>query len=108
MKQKKLILVKLIGIGNDESKRINNDDKDENYNKNKNFNITYFPTDDLELNLTRNYSNMDTKYANSLTLEQYKNNPNQAPADIYGNTFNEQYLKTKRERMDHLYQKDDF
>lgn len=30
MKQKKLILVKLIGIGNDESKIINNDDKDEN------------------------------------------------------------------------------
>ena len=30
MKQKKLILVKLIGIGNNESKRINNDDKDEN------------------------------------------------------------------------------
>lgn len=30
MKQKKLILVKLIWIGNDESKRINNDDKDEN------------------------------------------------------------------------------
>ena len=28
MKQKKLILVKLIGIGNDESKRINNDDSD--------------------------------------------------------------------------------
>lgn len=28
MKQKKLILVKLIGIGNDESKRINNDDDD--------------------------------------------------------------------------------
>ena len=25
-----MILVKLIGIGNDESKRINNDDKDEN------------------------------------------------------------------------------
>lgn len=30
MKQKELILVKLIGVGNDESKRINNDDKDEN------------------------------------------------------------------------------
>ena len=30
MKQKKLILIKLIGIGNDESKRINNDDKYEN------------------------------------------------------------------------------
>lgn len=30
MKQKKLILVKLIGIGNNESKRINNDDKNEN------------------------------------------------------------------------------
>lgn len=32
MKQKKLILVKLIGIGNDESKRINNGNKDENNN----------------------------------------------------------------------------
>lgn len=29
MKQKKLILVKLIGIGNDENKRINNDNKNE-------------------------------------------------------------------------------
>lgn len=30
MKQKKLILVKLIGIGNDESKRINNNKDEDN------------------------------------------------------------------------------
>lgn len=42
MKQKKLILVKLIGIGNDESKRINNNkdeddsiEKDYKYNEDK-------------------------------------------------------------------------
>ena len=91
----KIIANALIDYTSTDGTRVDlNDDKDENYNKNKNFNITYFPTDDLELNLTRNYSNMDTKYANSLTLEQYKNNPNQAPADIYGNTFNEQYLSS--------------
>ena len=33
MKQKKLILVKLIGIGNDESKRINNKDEDDSIEK---------------------------------------------------------------------------
>lgn len=33
MKQKKLILVKLIGTGNNESKRINNDDKDDSIEK---------------------------------------------------------------------------
>ncbi|MFI8038428.1 GTP cyclohydrolase II, partial [Acinetobacter baumannii] len=30
------------------------------------------------------------------------------PLTVGRNPFNEQYLKTKRERMDHLYQKDDF
>ena len=30
------------------------------------------------------------------------------PLTVGGNPLNEQYLKTKRERMDHLYQKDDF
>lgn len=38
MKQKKLILVKLIGTGNDESKRINNDDKDDSIKKDYKYN----------------------------------------------------------------------
>ena len=85
----KIIANALIDYTSTDGTRVDlNDDKDENYNKNKNFNITYFPTDDLELNLTRNYSNMDTKYAGSLTLEEYKNNPNKA------NSFTEQYLSS--------------
>ncbi len=65
-----------------------NNDKDENYNKNKSFNITYFPTDDLELNLTRTYSNMNIKYAGKLTFDEYKDNPNKA------NSFTEQYFRS--------------
>lgn len=39
MKQKKLILVKLIGIGNDESKRINNNkDEDDSIKKDYKYN----------------------------------------------------------------------
>ena len=85
----KIIANALIDYTSTDGTRVDlNDDKDENYNKNKNFSVTYFPTDDLELNLTRNYSNMDTKYAGSLTLEEYKNNPNKA------NSFTEQYLSS--------------
>lgn len=53
-----------------------NNERNENYNKNKKINITYFPTDNLELNLSRSYSNMNTKYGKSISLEQYKQNPN--------------------------------
>lgn len=85
----KIIANTLIDYTSTDGTRVDlNDDKDENYNKNKNFNIIYFPTDDLELNLARNYSNMDTKYAGSLTLDEYKNNPNKA------NSFTEQYLSS--------------
>ena len=38
MKQKKLILVKLIGIGNDESKIINNKDEDDSIKKDYKYN----------------------------------------------------------------------
>lgn len=38
MKQKKLILIKLIGIGNDESKRINNKDEDDSIKKDYKYN----------------------------------------------------------------------
>ncbi len=85
----KIIANALIDYTSTDGTRVNlNDDKDENYNKNKNFNLIYFPTDDLELNLTRNYSNMNIKYAGKLTLDEYKNNPNKA------NSFNEQYLSS--------------
>ncbi|PUE63422.1 TonB-dependent receptor [Arcobacter caeni] len=65
-----------------------NDDKDENYNKNKKVGITYFPTDNLELNLSRSYSNMNTKYADSLTLSDYNNNINKTTG------FTEQYFSS--------------
>lgn len=63
-------------------------EKDENYNKNKKINVTYFPTDDLELNLSRSYSNMDTKYANSISYDNYKNNINST------SSFTEQYFRS--------------
>ncbi|MFA9238888.1 MAG: TonB-dependent receptor domain-containing protein [Candidatus Paceibacteria bacterium] len=85
----KIIANALIDYTSTDGTRVDlNDDKDENYNKNKNFNLIYFPTDDLELNLTRNYSNMNINYAGSLTLDEYKNNPNKA------NSFTEQYFNS--------------
>lgn len=63
-------------------------EKDENYNKNKIFNLIYFPTDNLELRLGRTYSNMNIKYGGSLTLVEYKSNPNQS------NKITEQYFKS--------------
>ena len=40
--------------------------------------------------------------------DQGVNVVDRVPLTVGRNPFNEQYLKTKRERMDHLYQKDDF
>ncbi|ADG93503.1 TonB-dependent receptor plug [Arcobacter nitrofigilis DSM 7299] len=65
-----------------------NGDKDKNYKRNKNINLIYFPVDNLELRLGRTYSNMNIKYGGSLTLEQYKNNPNQV------SSFTEQYFRS--------------
>ncbi|WP_072680632.1 TonB-dependent receptor [Arcobacter sp. LA11] len=62
--------------------------KDEKRNKNKNINLIYFPTDDLELRIGRTYSNMDIKYAGSLSLDEYKANPNQSSG------FTEQIFKS--------------
>lgn len=63
-------------------------EKDENYNKNKKIGITYFPTDNLELNLSRSYSNMDTNYANPISLLDYQNNINKTSG------FTEQYFRS--------------
>lgn len=46
MKQKKLILVKLIGIGNNESKRINNKDEDDSIKKDYKYNEDKCNNDD--------------------------------------------------------------
>ncbi|WP_066407512.1 TonB-dependent receptor [Aliarcobacter skirrowii] len=60
----------------------------ENYIKNKNFNFIFTPTDNLELSLGRDYSNMNIKYGNHISLEQYKNNPNITSG------FTEQYFSS--------------
>ena len=70
------------------TRAISDGSKDENYNRNKNLNLIYFPTDNLELRLGRTYSNMNIKYGGSLTLDEYKDNPNKA------NSFTEQYFRS--------------
>ncbi|OCL86977.1 Vitamin B12 transporter BtuB precursor [Aliarcobacter thereius] len=65
-----------------------NGNTNENYIKNKNFSLVFTPTDNLELSLARTYSNMNTKYGNSITLDQYKNNPNLTSG------FTEQYFSS--------------
>ena len=62
----------------DGTRSLTSGEKDENYNKNKNVNIIYFPIDSLELRAGRTYSNMNIKYGGSLSLAQYKANPNHA------------------------------
>jgi iron complex outermembrane receptor protein len=47
--------------------------KDNSYSKNKLINIQYFPNDDLELRAKRTFSNINVKYANSLTLNEFNN-----------------------------------
>ncbi|MDX4012556.1 TonB-dependent receptor [Aliarcobacter skirrowii] len=66
-----------------------NEKTNENYIKNKNFSIIFTPIENLELNLVRTYSNMNLNYANPITLDQFKNNPNLSP-----NGFNEQYFSS--------------
>ncbi|WP_418187340.1 TonB-dependent receptor [Aliarcobacter lanthieri] len=53
-----------------------NENKDENYIKNKNFSLVFTPIESLELSLGRTYSNMNTKYGNSITLQQFNENSN--------------------------------
>lgn len=65
-----------------------NDEKNDNYNKNKKIGVTYFPIDELELNLSRSYSNMNTKYGSSITLDDYENNINRT------SYFTEQYFRS--------------
>ncbi|OCL82799.1 TonB-dependent receptor [Arcobacter porcinus] len=66
-----------------------NEKTNENYIKNKNFSLIFTPIENLELSLARTYSNMNINYANSITLDQFKNNPN-----LSSNGFSEQYFSS--------------
>ncbi len=72
----------------DGDRQLNNTEKNNNYNRNKKFDITYFPTNNLEIRAARSYSNMNIKYGGSLTLDQYNQNPTQA------SSFTEQYFNS--------------
>ncbi len=62
--------------------------KDENYIKNKSLDIKFFPTNDLEFRAKRSFSNLNTKYAKSLTLAEYKDNI------LKDKGFTEQYMSS--------------
>lgn len=70
----------------DGSIEASNNEKDENYVKNKNFSLVFTPTDSLELNLSRTYANMNTKYAGPISLNDYKKDPH------YTGYLTEQYF----------------
>ncbi|PRN00679.1 TonB-dependent receptor [Aliarcobacter cryaerophilus] len=73
----------------DGSIKDNSGNSDENNIRNMNFSVVFTPTDNLELSVARTYSNMNINYANPITLDQFKNNPNLSP-----NGFNEQYFSS--------------
>ena len=66
-----------------------NSKENDNYIKNKSISLVFTPIDSLELSLSRTYSNMNTKYGNPITLEQYKKDPSFSP-----NGFSEQYFSS--------------
>ncbi|MGJ0298194.1 TonB-dependent receptor [Aliarcobacter cryaerophilus] len=69
--------------------RDTNSKENDNYIRNKSFSLVFTPIDSLELSLSRTYSNMNTKYGNPITLEQYKKDPSFSP-----NGFSEQYFSS--------------
>lgn len=62
--------------------------KDENYIKNKSLEIKLFPSNDSELRAKRSFTNLNTKYPNSLTLAEYNNNI------LKDKGFTEQYMSS--------------
>ncbi len=62
--------------------------KDENYIKNKSLEIKLFPSNDSELRAKRSFTNLNTKYPNSLTLAEYNNNI------LKDKGFTEQYVSS--------------
>ena len=61
-------------------------DKDENSLTTGTLNITYLPSDALELRAGASFARTDVIYASYLTLDEYNNNPKQAGATNWGAT----------------------
>lgn len=66
----------------DGSRETTSNEYGKNYNRNKYINLTYFPTNNLELRLGRNYSNMNIFYSGSISLDSYENNPHRASTNF--------------------------
>lgn len=61
-----------------------NGNKDEKSLVNGAFNLAYTPSSDLEIRLGGDFSNMDTIYGGSITLNEYNENPSQQGTVDYG------------------------
>jgi iron complex outermembrane recepter protein len=72
----------------DGSIKDNRGNSDENNIRNMNFSVVFTPIEELELSLSRTYSNMTTNYARPISLKQYNEDPNRTSG------FNKQYLSS--------------
>ncbi|MDD3462975.1 MAG: TonB-dependent receptor [Sulfurospirillaceae bacterium] len=69
--------------------------RDESDNTNKGFNTTFSPIDALTLNLGKSFTKVDAFYANALTLNEYKTDPNTIPAPSWGSPYGHQKYDTE-------------
>ena len=72
----------------DGSIKDNRGNSDENNIRNMNFSVVFTPIEELELSLSRTYSNMTTNYARPISLKQYNEDPNRTSG------FNKQYFSS--------------
>ena len=72
----------------DGSIKDNRGNSDENNIRNMNFSVVFTPIEELELSLSRTYSNMTTNYAKQISLKQYNEDPNRTSG------FTKQYLSS--------------
>ena len=72
----------------DGSIKDNRGNSDENNIRNMNFSVVFTPIEELELSLSRTYSNMTTNYARPISLKQYNEDPNRTSG------FTKQYLSS--------------
>ncbi|MGJ0309640.1 TonB-dependent receptor [Aliarcobacter cryaerophilus] len=72
----------------DGSIKDNRGNSDENNIRNMNFSVVFTPIEELELSLSRTYSNMTINYARPISLKQYNEDPNRTSG------FNKQYFSS--------------
>lgn len=89
----------------------NDDNKD--FSRNRKVDLKYYLKDDLELRFGRSFTNLRTNYGGSLTLEQYKDNPQQATAittqtyDVYNTNLGFTYDLSNDINIDFDYNNED-